>query len=67
MADENLSLHAGSDRIVSGALHLLLGDALLDQILGRIDRIRVAGDGDDAISGTRCEDALLRDLDVCAA
>lgn len=63
----NLSLHASTDRIVPGPFQLLFGDALLDQILGGVDRVRVAGDGHDTVSGTGREDTLFGDLDVGAA
>lgn len=49
---------------LAGPFRLLLLDPLLDQIVSDVDGIRGTGDGDDAVPGTRREDALLRDLDV---
>ena len=58
--------HAGNG-IVARSLRLLLADPVLDQIVSRSDRIGVARDRDNAVSGTGGEDALLRDLYVRAA
>lgn len=53
-------------RRLAGPLRLLLLDALLDQVVGDVDRVRAARDGHDAVARARREDALLADLDVRA-
>ena len=59
------SLHGHrSEGIVPGTLHLFLRNALFDQVLCRADGIRIAGNRDYTITGARCEDSLLRDLNV---
>lgn len=63
-----VSLHSEvAEGVVSGAFHLLLGDALLDEVLGRVYGVRVAGYRDDAVSGSRRKNSFLRYLDVGAA
>lgn len=59
-------LHERVDRVVPGALQLLLLDLLVDEVVGVGDRVRGARDGDDAVARARRERALLADLDVGA-
>lgn len=51
-------------RRLAGSLRLLLLDALLDQVVGHVDRVRPPGDGHDPVARAGREDALLADLDV---
>lgn len=59
-------LYEAGDRVMARALHLLLLDLLLDEVLRVADGGRGAGDGDDAVAGARGERALLRYLYVRA-